>query len=444
MRFQHYLICTAAVAALAANPLTGQSNMTLEECIDYARRHSSAVVLSAAELEQSKADYLQAVGNFLPRVSAGTGASWNFGRGLDAETNTYTDINSFNNSYSIHATMTLFDGLQSVYRLRMAHARREASRLSVREQQELAALGTTEAYYDLVYARQMQELAMQKYEESSRLHRQTARMEELGMKSRPDVLEMQSRMAGDRLALTQADNQCIIALIRLKEKMNFPIDDELVVDDMPADSLSADMAESDSSAGVFARAAHHHPVLLRIPTHSAGMHLARLANGRWQPARRVWHGGWNTGFSRFLNGSDYTPFSEQFRNRRGEYISLNLSIPIFSGFSLVSNLRQARAERRVASVRRGEAERRLYSEIAQAMADRDAALASYRQAKEHADAMQAAYEAVLQRYEEGLNTAIDLTTQANRLLDARVQRLRAAMTYRLKCKLIAYYGCLSD
>ena len=111
MRFQHYLICTAAVAALAANPLTGQSNMTLEECIDYARRHSSAVALSAAELEQSKADYLQAVGNFLPRVSAGTGASWNFGRGLDAETNTYTDINSFNNSYSIHATMTLFDGL---------------------------------------------------------------------------------------------------------------------------------------------------------------------------------------------------------------------------------------------------------------------------------------------------------------------------------------------
>ena len=50
----------------------------------------------------------------------------------------------------------------------------------------------------------------------------------------------------------------------------------------------------------------------------------------------------------------------------------------------------------------------------------------------------------MQRYEEGLNTAIDLTTQANRLLDARVQRLRAAMTYRLKRKLIAYYGCLSD
>ena len=110
----------------------------------------------------------------------------------------------------------------------------------------------------------------------------------------------------------------------------------------------------------------------------------------------------------------------------------------------MSNLRQARAERRAVIVRRGEAERRLYSEIAQAMADRDAALASYRQAKEHTDAMQAAYEAVLQRYEEGLNTAIDLTTQANRLLDARVQRLRAAMTYRLKCKLIAYYGCLSD
>ena len=444
MRFQHYLICTAAVAALAANPLTGQSNMTLEECIDYARRHSSAVALSAAELEQSKADYLQAVGNFLPRVSAGTGASWNFGRGLDAETNTYTDINSFNNSYSIHATMTLFDGLQSVYRLRMAHARREASRLSVREQQELAALGTTEAYYDLVYARQMQELAMQKYEESSRLHRQTARMEELGMKSRPDVLEMQSRMAGDRLALTQADNQCIIALIRLKEKMNFPIDDELVVDDMPADSLSADMAESDSSAGVFARAAHHHPVLLRAKLdEQAATDRLRAARGAFLPSVSV-SGGWNTGFSRFLNGSDYTPFSEQFRNRRGEYVSLNLSIPIFSGFSLVSHLRQARAERRAASVRRGEAERRLYSEIAQAMADRDAALASYRQAKEHADAMQAAYEAVLQRYEEGLNTAIDLTTQANRLLDARVQRLRAAMTYRLKCKLIAYYGCLSD
>lgn len=440
MNLKRHFICIIPLALTMGSHLLGQTSMTLDECIDYARHHSSSVSMSITELEQSKADYLKAVGSFLPRISAGIGASWNFGRGLDAETNTYTDINSFNNGYSIQASMTLFDGMQSIYRIRMAHAQKQSARLSVREQQELAALGTTESYYDLLYALRMQELANQKYEESSKLYTQTKRMEELGMKSRPDLLEMQSRMGADRLALTQAENRSTIALIRLKEKMNYPIEDILTIEDSSDSILFAQSDTIDNTATIFAQAETHHPVLLRAGLdEQIATDRLRAARGAFFPSISL-SGGWNTGFFRFLDGSEYASFSEQFRNRRGEYISLNLSIPLFTGFSLTSNLRRARAARNTARIRRQETERKLYSEIAQTMADRDAALASYSQAEEQVEAMQAAYDAVRQRYEEGLDTAIDLTTQANRLLDARVQRLRALMTYRLKCQFIAYYN----
>ncbi|MGG6550506.1 UNVERIFIED_CONTAM: TolC family protein, partial [Prevotella sp. 15_C9] len=73
----------------------------------------------------------------------------------------------------------------------------------------------------------MVDLAGQQWQESRKNLQRTKRMEELGLKSSPDVAELTAKEAADSYNLTRQKNLLQINIIRLKEKMYFPIDEEL-------------------------------------------------------------------------------------------------------------------------------------------------------------------------------------------------------------------------
>ena len=56
------------------------------------------------------------------------------------------------------------------------------------------------------------------------------------------------------------------------------------------------------------------------------------------------------------------------------------------------------------------------------------------------DAARLAYEAVSGKYERGMVSALDLQTAADKLLQARSERLRARLQYIIKVRLVAYYN----
>ena len=56
------------------------------------------------------------------------------------------------------------------------------------------------------------------------------------------------------------------------------------------------------------------------------------------------------------------------------------------------------------------------------------------------DAARLAYEAVSGKDERGMVSALDLQTAADKLLEARSERLRARLQYIIKVRLVAYYN----
>lgn len=75
--------------------------MTLEECMRYAVEHSPAVQRQAYTNRNYRQNYIESVAALVPSVSGTVGASTSFGRSVDPETNTYTDVSNFDNSYSL-------------------------------------------------------------------------------------------------------------------------------------------------------------------------------------------------------------------------------------------------------------------------------------------------------------------------------------------------------
>lgn len=98
---------------LAANAnINAAEPWTVEHCMQYAADNSHTVRQQRFALDDSRATKTQAIGEFLPNIYGSVSGQMNFGRAIDPETNTYTDVSTLYNGYGLQASLTIFDGLQ--------------------------------------------------------------------------------------------------------------------------------------------------------------------------------------------------------------------------------------------------------------------------------------------------------------------------------------------
>ena len=170
---------------------------TLDRCIDYAMTHATDIRKKVVEADNARQDRGAALGGFMPSVSANVGAQFSWGRNVDPETNTYNTITTFNNSYSVGGSLTLFDGAQTWNAFRKARlaVRRSDNDLAIAKDEK--AIEVMERYVDAVYNEAALRIAEDKLADSRSLLEKTRRMEELGEKSYPDVAQIEAQVADD-------------------------------------------------------------------------------------------------------------------------------------------------------------------------------------------------------------------------------------------------------
>ena len=106
--------CAACLIPAEARQFPWTEIYTLRECMEYAVSNSTQIRIQHAARDDERIARRDAILNaFTPSISAGTAVSSNFGRAVDPETNTYISTTSFDNSYSVSAGITLFNGFQA-------------------------------------------------------------------------------------------------------------------------------------------------------------------------------------------------------------------------------------------------------------------------------------------------------------------------------------------
>lgn len=431
-----YIIFTIALfIGLIAN--AQEKKWTLDECMRYAIENSPKKNKQDAQNSIYHQNFLEAVGKLIPSLSANTNASFNFGRGLDSETNTYTDINSFSNNYSLYSSLVLFDGFSNINKMKMQKVNKLMGKQQLQQTKDAITYETMEAFINVAYYMDMVELAEQQLEESTANVKQIKRMEELGMKGAADVAELVAKEATDNYNLTRQKNLLVIGIIVLKEKMNFPIEDDIEISNTVSDELITKTEET--ALSIFENAKSVNPKAIAAESAFQAQQLAyKAAKGSLSPTLSM-EAGISTNFSRYMDGSEYSSFKDQMRDKRGHYIGFSLSIPIFSGFSRSAQVKRSKAQTVIARNERDETLRTLYSEVEQAIADMNGLADEFYQAKKQTDAMTVAHNVNQRKFTEGLISAIELYTSSNRLLQAKVDELNARLKYELKHRLVDYY-----
>ena len=430
----------AAPAAASADTPAAESaeRLTLDDCMRYAVEHSPAVRRQDYTNRNYRQDYIESIAALVPSVSGSIGASTSFGRSVDPETNTYTDVSNFDNSYSVSGQMPLFAGLTGINTVRAARIMRLQGVEELQLARDEIALKTMQAYFDVVYYTGSVRLAREQLKTSTAELGKSRKLFELGLKSAADVAEVESQQASDDYLLTQQENNLALAEIALGEAMNYPADRPLRVDTAVAIETPAGVAPFDEVLG---NALENNPkaVAAQYDVRHSKLQFS-VAKGNLYPSLYV-GGGYSTNFFMSLdNRSLYASFPSQFRDNRGFYVSAQLNIPIFGGLSRRTARNRARNNWRIAQQTRTETLRTLQSEVAQAYQQMLGYGKEFVQASKKSDAARLAYEAVAGKYERGMVSALDLQTAADKLLQARSERLRARLQYIIKVRLVAYYN----
>lgn len=418
-------------------PLSAQQ-LSLEECMAYAVEHSTEVGEKQLSLDDTKADYNQSLASLFPAVSGSVSGATNFGRSIDPATNSYTNVTTFSNSYSVSGSLPLFSGLMGINQVRAAKVARQQGVSELELSRDQVAMRTMSAYMDAVYFHEAVAIAREQLAASRRVVEQSRRQYELGLKSAADVAEVESQEASLDYLLTEQENNLSVALITLREVMNYPQDEPLEIVttfDISAEPVATPLGD------VVDYALSYNPRVV------ASQHQAKhsklqysMAKGRAYPSLYL-YGGYNTSyFVDFDNRQAYDSFWTQFRNNRGSYIQVNLSIPIFSGLSSKSAKRRAANSWRRAELQHTATLQSVESEVVQTYQQMQGFGKQYVQGDRKVRAAALAYDAAEQKYENGLISALDLQTAANTLLQAKSDRLRARLQYIVKSRMVDYYN----
>lgn len=94
---------------------------SLERCMQYAIANSPSAKRQQYSNDNYKQDYINAIANMLPSISGSVSATPNFGRSINDD-NVYVNNSSFNNAYSLSASMPIFNGFATINAVRRARS----------------------------------------------------------------------------------------------------------------------------------------------------------------------------------------------------------------------------------------------------------------------------------------------------------------------------------
>lgn len=429
-------VATATHTAVEAIGETQAKIWGLDSCMAYAVEHATDVKREVVNARQRKQDYQKAVTDFLPSVAGGVQGQYAWGRNIDPETNTYNHVTTFNNYYQLYASLNVFDGFATINAFKQAKLARAYSTTAMQKVRDDKAIDVMQKFVDAAYAEASIQIASDKLAESKRLLGKMQRLYELGEKGRPDVVQMESQVAEDEYNLTHQKHVAQQSLLTLKSAMNFPVEEEL--------RLVTNGKQVNESFPINHETVYQNFLNASPDVKSAEYEVEKarydykIAKGRLLPSLSL-SGGISTNFYRNLSqGGQYEGFASQFRNNRGEYLALTLSIPIYDNVAWHS-VKKARNDWQLAQVNLEETKRKLHDHIAQAVMDAEGYAKELYQMNKKVASDSLVYYMSSRKFEEGMLSTFDLHTAAQTLLESRIKQLQMQMLLVIKQRLVDYY-----
>ena len=458
------LVCNITIQAQS-------KKWTLEECVTYAIQNNISIKQSELDSKMALIDKKSAVGRFLPSLNASASHSWNIGLNQDITTGLLQNKTTQFTSAGANVGIDIYSGLQNQNTLRKANLSIVAAKYQLVKMQEDVALNVANAFLQVLFNKE--NLKVQK--EQLRINeKQYARSEELvkaGSIPRGDLLDVKATLALNNQNVITAENSLLISklslshLLQLKDFENFD-----VVDDTDVKDANNIMAQTPSAIYEKAFEGRTELKIARTNLEIAEKNVA-IAKGAFQPTLQGFYSfnsrvaysdrvtgvipnasnptsivGFVEGTNQNVLSPNFTrvlgnpaPFFDQFNTNKGQSFGMQLSVPIFNGFSARNNVERSKVSLERSKIAVEQQNLDLQRNVYTAFADAKGALNAYESSVAALEARQGAYNYATEKYSVGLMNSFDFNQSQTLLTNAQSEVLRTKYDYIFKIKILEFY-----
>lgn len=414
---------------------------TLRNCIDYALEHNITIRRNRINVESTQEDVKTAKADFLPSLSGNisqrivnrpNSASGTIISGDNITTS--ESKTSYNGSYGIDASWTVYNGSKRVNTLKQQQLNSRIAELTVDESENSIEENITQLYVQILYSAEAVKVNESTLEVSRKEFERGQELFNAGSIASSDLAQLEAQVSNDNYQLVTSQTTLQNYKLQLKQLLELDGDFEMDLFLPPLDDSSV-LIPLPTKDDVYQTALNLRPEIesSKLNIEASDMNI-KISRAGYIPSLSLSAGIGTTN----ANGNDFS-FSEQVKQNWNNSIGLTLSIPIFDKRQTKSAVNKAKLQRQTSELDLMDNQKTLYKTIESLWLSANSAQQQYVAATQKLKSTQASYALVSEQFNLGMKNTVELLTEKNNLLSAQQETLQAKYTAILNAGLLRFY-----
>jgi outer membrane protein len=198
------------------------SQWRLEDCIEYAKKNNISLATLRLTTRLTEEDLLQARAAVLPDLSGSVSQSFVNNKRADAVTGDFKYHANLSSSYGLNSSMIIYNGGYLRNDIRAKKFSVQSANLDVKETENDLTLSITQAFFNVLLAREIMISFRAVLETSTGQLLQGQQRYDAGGIARKELLQLESQVATDQYNLINATNNFKLNTVDLKQLLLLP------------------------------------------------------------------------------------------------------------------------------------------------------------------------------------------------------------------------------
>ena len=457
---------------LFSGSLIAQETWTLERCINQAQENSrvvkqSQIAVKNAELIKKQDDWAR-----YPSVSANSNLGFNFGRSVNPSTYSFENSTTNYNSWGISAGATLYNGGRINNQIKQSAIDIKAAQADLDQSISTISLSVAQAYLQILLNEEQYENSRKRLQTSQSQLDRIDKQIKAGQLPSNAIYDLQAQAARDEQQIVAASNNVEIGYLNLKNLLELSPETPFKIE-RPRIVIPTNVnPDGFMFKTIYNQALNNQPQIRAADLRIKSAEMAvKIAQSALLPVLSV-SANLNSNYSNtildftkaktvvvpvdqqvIINGqttkvtflqpqatdAPKKPYASQLGDNFGQGIGLNLSIPIFNGFSRQIGLQRQKLNVESQMLILDRDKQQLKTDVQNAIANARSAKKQYEAVQKTFDAQKAAFDAAEKRFQIGTSNSFEFAQSKNTLDTAERDLTVAKYDYLFRLKIVEFY-----
>jgi outer membrane protein len=433
-----YIFNSLVFIIVFSTAATAQKKWSLLDCVNYAMDNNITIKQTALQTNFAELQYQQSKLSLYPNTSFNNNYGLSFGRRENPATGILVDNTFFNIGLNVQTSADIFNWFSKKNTIAANGWEVEAAKASTDRLKNDIALAVANSYLQILLAKEQEKIANVQLQQSKAQLINTRKLVTAGSLPELNAAELEAQVARDSANFISAKGNVEQSVLSLKGNMGFDAATAFEVDTPPVDKIFVEKIGDLQPDAVYTMAMANMPQQrfndFKIKAAQKNILVAKSA---MYPSLSAF-GSLATSYVK-PSGFDAPKILRQFNTNFGQQIGLGISVPIFNGGIAKTGWQRSKLTEKNLQLQKNADNLKLKQDIYQAYNSALVALEKFNASKKGVETAERSFDYATKRYNVQLLSTLELVTNQNNLLRAKLEQSLNQFDYVFKMKVLEFY-----